>query len=79
MIRADKEKRPVVVLAQQSLQWVYGERTVGIRNKGDGERIRFGATAIKRYADLILDDGAADVIIAMHIYKQGMEPEIGNE
>jgi hypothetical protein len=79
MIQAERGKRPVVVLAQQSLQWVYGERSVGIRNKEDGERIRHGAAAVKRYANLILDDGAEEVIIAMHIYKEGMEPEIGNE
>ena len=79
MIQAEKGKRPVVVLAQQSLQWVYGERSVGIRNEEDRERIRRGADAIEQYAKLILDDGAAEVIIAMHIYKQGMEPEIGNE
>jgi hypothetical protein len=66
-------------LAQQSLQWVYGVQTTGIRNAEDRDRIQQGADAIKQYGDLLLEDGAADVIIAMHIYKQGMEPEIGNE
>jgi hypothetical protein len=38
-IQAEKGKRPVIVLAQQSLQGVYGERTAGVRNKKDRERI----------------------------------------
>ncbi len=66
-------------MAQQSLQWVYGERSVGIQNEEDRKRIRRGADAIEQYGKLILDDGATEVIMAMHIYKQGMEPKIGNE
>lgn len=79
IIRADEGKRPVVVLAQQSLQWVYGQRAAGIRSAEDRERIEQGADAIEHYGKLLLEDGAADVFIAMHIYKHAMEPEIGNE
>ncbi len=78
-IQAEKGKRPVIVLAQQSLQGVYGERTAGIRNKEDRERIKRGADVIEQYGKHILDNGAAAAIIAMHIYKITMEPEIGNE
>ena len=78
-IQAEKGKRPVIVLAQQSLQGVYGERTAGIRNKKDRERIERGADVIEQYGKRIVDDGAAAAIIAMHIYKITMEPEIGNE
>jgi len=76
--RPDKAT-PVIVLAQQSLQWVYGERTEGIRNKEDRERIHRGADALEKYARLLERDGADLVFIAMHIYKHSMEPEIGNE
>ena len=80
MIQAEKGKRSVIVLAQQSLQWVFpGPRTAGIRNADDRERIQLGAKAITDYANLIREDGAALVIVGMHIYKQGMEPAIGNE
>lgn len=80
MIEAEKGKRPVVVLAQQSLQFAYpGDRRNGIRGPEDEERIKFGADAIQRYAELILDDGADAVVIGMHIFKHSMEPEIGNE
>lgn len=73
------DNRPVVVLAQQSLQWVFGDRRQGIRNAQDQERISFGASVLQKYAQGLLDDEADHVFIAMHIYKTGMEPEIGNE
>jgi hypothetical protein len=79
VIQAERSKRPVIVLAQQSLQGVYGERVAGIRNKKDRERIKRGSDVIEQYGKRILDDGAAAAIIAMHIYKITMEPEIGNE
>ncbi len=66
-------------MAQQSLQWVYGEQTEGIRSPDDAERIQFGADVIVSYADHLLTDGADKVFIAMHIYKHPMEPEIGHE
>ncbi len=71
--------RPVVVLAQQSLQWAFGDRAAGIRNVEDRERIADGADVLERYTDSLLEDGADEVFVAMHIYKTGMEPVIGNE
>ncbi len=80
MIQAEKGKRPVIVLCQQSLQWAYAEgRRAGIRSKEDHQRIVRGADVLQQYGKLVLDDGAAAVVIGMHIYKLGMEPEIGNE
>ncbi len=70
---------PVVVLAQQSLQWVYGLRTAGIRDEKDAKRIKIGADALETYARRLHEDGADLVFIAMHIYKKPMEPAIGNE
>ncbi len=81
-VRPALERRggaPVIVLAQQSLQWALGDRRAGIRNKDDAERIRRGADALEKYARLMRKDGADLVFIAMHIYKKPMEPEIGNE
>ena len=72
-------KQPTIVLAQQSLQWAFGDRSAGIRNAQDTENIRKGAGAIKKYADLLLADGADEVFIGMHIYKKPVEPVIGNE
>ena len=80
IIQAEQGKRPVIVLCQQSLQWAFAEgRGAGIRNKDDRQRILRGADVLQQYGKLILDDGAAAVVIGMHIYKLGMEPEIGNE
>ncbi len=79
MIQAEKDKRPVIVLAQQSLQFAYADRAAGIRNNQDTQRIQRGADIIEQYGQRILDDGAAAVFVGMHIYKISMEPEIGNE
>ena len=73
------KKQPTLVLAQQSLQWAFGDRSAGIRNAQDTENIRKGAGAIKNYTDFLLADGADEVFIGMHIYKKPMEPVIGNE
>jgi len=80
MIQQESGQRPVIVLAQQSLQGVFAESfATGIRNNQDLQRIERGADAIEQYANLMLKDGAAAVLVGMHIYKVGMEPQIGNE
>jgi len=80
MIQSEEGKRPVIVLCQQSLQHVYPpERSTGIRGPDDAKRIQRGADVLERYGERILDDGAAAVVIGMHIYKKPMEPAIGNE
>lgn len=70
---------PVVALGQQSLQWVYGERYEGIRGADDTDRIERGADVLGRYANRLLEDGADHVVVATHIYKEPLEPVIGNE
>lgn len=75
----DKGDMPAIVLAQQSLQWAFGERRAGIRGPDDARRIEQGANILETYARLLHEDGADAVFIAMHIYKHPMEPEIGNE
>ena len=75
----NSKAQPTIVLGQQSLQWVFGDRANGIRNDQDTVNLRKGADALQRYSDLLFADGADAVVIAMHIYKQGMEPAIGNE
>ncbi len=73
------DKEPVIVLAQQSLQWAFGDRRAGIRDANDKERIKQGADALEKYVRLLKKDGADLVFVAMHIYKHPMEPQIGNE
>ena len=70
---------PVIVLAQQSLQWVFGNRRVGIRSADDEQRILQGAEALRVYSEQLAKDGADLTLIATHIYKVTMEPAIGNE
>ncbi|MDP6037572.1 MAG: hypothetical protein QGG64_03405 [Candidatus Latescibacteria bacterium] len=76
---SSKGDRPAIVLAQQSLQWVFGERDAGIRNAENTERIAQGAKAIRTYVQHLFEDGADHIFIAMHIYKKPLEPGIGNE
>lgn len=71
---------PVILLAQQSLQWVFSDdRLEGIENENDTARIEAGADAIQMYADFAKEDGADLVFMSMHIYKNGVEPVIENE
>jgi hypothetical protein len=78
-ILQESGKTPVVVLAQQSLQRVFGDSYEGIRSGGDSIRIVQGSNVFERYCDLLLDEGADLIFVASHIYKHPMEPEIGNE
>lgn len=75
----ETEDTPVILLAQQSLQGVFGNRREGIRDANDKERIRQGGDALEKYVRLLKKDGADLVFVAMHIYKHPMEPQIGNE
>jgi hypothetical protein len=70
---------PIVVLAQQSLQWVFGDRKAGIRSEHDDARIRQGANAIDRYVRLLKGEGADLIFIGMRFHGVPMEPEVGNE
>lgn len=71
---------PVILLAQQSLQWVFSDdRTEGIEGPGDAVRIEAGADAIQTYVEFAKEDGADLVFMATHIYKWDVEPQIENE
>ena len=48
---------PVIVLAQQSLQWRAGKNDEGIRGADDSVRIEQGADAISKYSQLLLKEG----------------------
>jgi len=74
----DRE-RPVVVLGQQSLQFAFGPRTEGIDGPDDGTDIERGADVLERYARALLEAGATAAFVATHIYKDPLEPLIGNE
>ncbi len=76
---AEAGDKPTIVLCQQSLQWAFGDRRAGIRDKDDAEHIRQGADAMEKYVKLLKQDGADLVFLGVHIYKHPMEPEIGNE
>ncbi|MHC4727047.1 MAG: hypothetical protein ACYS17_07410, partial [Planctomycetota bacterium] len=56
-----------------------GKDDEGIRDANDLERIQQGVEAFKKYAKLLLQDGAERVFIATHIYKKSKEPQIYNE
>ncbi len=73
------DDKPVILLAQQSLQWVFGHREAGIRDGNDHKNIRQGADALEKYVRLLKNDGADLIFVATHIYKHQMEPQIGNE
>jgi len=72
---------PTVAIVQQSLQRTptpetrLGPVTSAIDRKG----IEAGADALQRLVEQLKEDGVEQVHIAMHIFKEGYEPEVGNE
>ena len=73
--------RPTVALLQQSLQRTPtpATRLGPVTAADDREGIAIGADALDRLVAQLRDDGIEQVYIAMHIYKEGFEPEVGNE
>jgi hypothetical protein len=70
----------LVVLAQQSLQWVYpASRNAGIQSADDEKNITIGADALEKYVRLLKADGADLVFLTTQIYQKPMEPAAGNE
>jgi hypothetical protein len=69
---------PTIAICQQSLQ-----RTRAVKgpvtSANDQEGIRLGADALEKLALQLQRAGAEKVYIAMHIYKHGYEPQVGNE
>ena len=72
---------PTIALLQQSLQRTPTRETrLGpVTSATDTAGIRIGADALEQLVTQLRDDGIREVYIAMHIYKQGYEPEVGNE
>lgn len=69
---------PTVALCQQSLQ-ATRTRKGPVKTVDDLDGIRIGADALESLATHLNDEGVEKVYIAMHIYKEGYEPEVGNE
>jgi len=72
---------PTVAIVQQSLQRTPTPETrLGpVTSVDDAEGIRTGADALETLVDQLRADGIEQVFIGMHIYKEGFEPEVGNE
>ena len=69
---------PTVALCQQSLQ-LTRSRLGPVASIDDVEGIRIGADALETLATRLHDQGVERVFMATHIYKQGYEPQVGNE
>ena len=72
---------PSVALLQQSLQRTPtpATRLGPVTSAVDAEGIEVGADALEKLVTQLRDDSIDRVYIAMHIYKEGYEPEVGNE
>ncbi len=70
-----------VALLQQSLQRTPTPETrLGpVISATDEDGIRIGADALETLVNQLRSDGIEHAIVAMHIYKEGYEPEVGNE
>ena len=68
---------PTIMLAQQSLQWAFGDcddRYTNIESPGDTARINKAVDAIQLYTNSFLNAGIDNVYMATHIYKTGDYP-----
>ncbi len=72
---------PTVAMLQQSLQRTPTPETrLGpVHTVDDKHGVKIGADALEKLAMQLRADGIGDIYIAMHIYKEGYEPEVGNE
>lgn len=79
-LREDRPQ-PTVAIVQQSLQRTPTRETrLGpVTSATDEAGIEIGANALEKLAEQLRGDGVERVYIAMHIYKKGYEPEVGNE
>ena len=69
---------PTIALCQQSLQFT-GSTRGPVASPGAQAGIRLGADALEKMAQRLVDLDLRRVYIGMHIYKQPVEPEVGNE
>ncbi len=72
---------PTVAILQNSLQRTptRATRLGPVTSANDETGIEIGADALERLVAQLREDGVERVYIAMHIYKEGFEPEVGNE
>ena len=72
---------PTIAMLQQSLQRTPtpDTRLGPVTSADDADGIRIGADALETLVTQLRADGLEHVFIAMHIYKEGYEPEVGNE
>ena len=72
---------PTVAMLQQSLQRTPTPETrLGpVTSVDDARGIEIGADALQKLIDQLRANGVGQAFIAMHIYKEGFEPEVGNE
>lgn len=72
---------PTVAILQHSLQRTPtpDTRLGPVTAADDEEGIRIGADALEQLVGQLREDGIEDTFIATHIYKEGFEPEVGNE
>lgn len=77
------EPAPELAICQQSLQFtgeeLYGDRRGPVKTEHDMVGAELGADAIEQMVLRLHDLGIEDVVVAMHIYKEPVEPEVGNE
>lgn len=69
---------PTVAICQQSLQLTRDDRGP-VKNEHDMVGAEMGADAMERLVGILKDRGVETIFIAMHIYKEPVEPEVGNE
>ncbi len=70
--------QPKIALCQQSLQFTRTQRGP-IASADDRKGIEIGADALEKLAVRLHEHGIDRVYYGMHIYKQPIEPEVGNE
>lgn len=74
---------PRVAICQTSLQFtgeeLFGDRRGPVKTETDMVGAELGADVMEKMSLRLRDNGLEQVIIAMHIYKEPIEPEVGNE
>lgn len=69
---------PSIALCQVTLQGTVTDKGP-VASMADKEGIRVGADSLERLGTLLQEQGVDRVYIAMHTYKEGFEPNVGNE
>lgn len=69
---------PTIALCQVTLQGTVTRRGP-IASMADKEGIRIGADALEQLGSMLTERGVERVYIAMSVYKDGLEPHVGNE